>query len=153
VEDRYRFVPYAPARRDACLGLFDANCPSFFAPNERDDYAAFLDGVGSAYTLCLEGDHVVAAFGVLEGQEPARARLNWIIVDPAAKGGGIGRAIMGETARRAQAAGRLTVDIAASHHSAPFFSRFGARQVTHTPDGWGPDMHRVDMEWPLVRQG
>jgi hypothetical protein len=34
----------------------------------------------------------------------------------------------------------------------PFFSRFGARPVTHTPDGFGPEMHRVDMEWPLPRR-
>ena len=38
------------------------------------------------------------------------------------------------------------VSIAASHKSAPFFARFGARIVETTPDGWGPGMHRVDME-------
>ncbi len=37
------FRPYQTADREACLGLFDANCPEFFAPNERADYVAFLE--------------------------------------------------------------------------------------------------------------
>ncbi len=69
MENRCRFTPYRPARRDACLGLFDANCPAFFAPNEREVYAAFLDDGEGAYTVCLEGETVVAAFGVLAGQD------------------------------------------------------------------------------------
>ncbi len=35
--------------------LFDANCPEFFAPNERLDYAEFLDSNLLGYELCLTG--------------------------------------------------------------------------------------------------
>jgi hypothetical protein len=42
------------------------------------------------------------------------------------------------------------LDVAASQHSAPFFARFGARELARTDDGWGPGMHRVDMELPLA---
>jgi hypothetical protein len=37
--------------------------------------------------------------------------------------------------------------IAASHKSAPFFARFGAHEAARIVDGWGPQMHRVDMTW------
>jgi hypothetical protein len=40
----------------------------------------------------------------------------------------------------------VSIRIAASHRSAPFFARFGAETVRETPDGWGPGMHRIDME-------
>ena len=29
------FRPYSSADREACLANFDANCPAFFAPDER----------------------------------------------------------------------------------------------------------------------
>jgi len=38
------------------------------------------------------------------------------------------------------------IDIAASHLSSPFFSKFGAITKNTIKDGWGIGMHRVDME-------
>ncbi|CCQ10838.1 hypothetical protein PALB_17120 [Pseudoalteromonas luteoviolacea B = ATCC 29581] len=38
------------------------------------------------------------------------------------------------------------IDIAASHLSAPFFEKFGEKTIKEITDGWGLDMHRVDME-------
>ena len=56
------FRPYQAADRDACLALFDANCPAFFAPNERGDYAAFLAD-GGDYHVALSGGRIVGAEG------------------------------------------------------------------------------------------
>ena len=39
----------------ACLAIFDLNCPAFFAPGERADYAAFLSGADATYEVCLSG--------------------------------------------------------------------------------------------------
>jgi GNAT superfamily N-acetyltransferase len=144
-----RFAPFDEAGRDRCLALFDANCPEFFAPNERPDYALFLDRHGGAYTTCQIDGRIDAAFGVIAAGPAGRAHLNWILVDPRSQGAGLGRAIMAETRRLALRMDRACIDIAASHRSAPFFSRFGARELSRTPDGWGPGMHRVDMEWAL----
>ena len=38
------------------------------------------------------------------------------------------------------------IDIAASHLSAPFFAKFGAMIIKEIKDGWGLNMHRIDME-------
>jgi hypothetical protein len=62
------------------------------------------------------------------------------------QGSGVGRMIMADVLRDAAARGAHAVDIAASHKSAPFFARFGALERGRTDDGWGPGMHRVDME-------
>jgi GNAT superfamily N-acetyltransferase len=145
----HAFQPYDASHRAFCLGVFDANCPEFFAPNERADYAAFLDRIGERYTLCLAGGRVVGAFGVSPGAAAHEAHLNWIMVDPESQGAGVGRAILQETRRRALESGGTLVRIAASHRSAPFFARFGARQVAYAENGWGLQMHRVDMEWLL----
>lgn len=142
------FSAYEPAYRGECLALFDANCPRFFAPNERADYEVFLGKFGDNYLLALARGAVVGAFGVTRSA-PGRAALRWIMLAPGRQGSGLGRAMMAETEARARALGASVLDIAASHVSAPFFAHLGAVELSRTPDGWGPGMHRVDMERPL----
>ena len=144
------FRPYSSGDRDVCLGLFDANCPEFFSPNERADYLSFLETEPSGYELCLVDDDVVGAFGLIGNDAPRRS-LNWIMLDPRSQGLGVGRAVMERVAALAASEEIQIVDIAASHKSAPFFERFGAVALKVTPDGWGPSMHRVDMKLSLKR--
>ena len=140
------YVPYASQYRAACLALFDENCPEYFAENERADYLAFLAGSPTGYRVCLLNERVVGAFGVIDTGGAGRRRLNWILVSRGAQGRGIGRGLMSEAVRIAKGEGAAHVDIAASHKSAPFFAKFGARELRRLADGWGHGMHRVDME-------
>ena len=142
------FIAYTAEDKAACLQLFDRNCPAFFAPNERDDYAAFLDAAPPGYELCCEGQVVVGAFGLIRRDRPHGA-LNWILLSPELQGLGVGRAIMQRVMLLAQAQQISQISIAASHLSAPFFAKFGAKTVAVTTDGWGTNMHRVDMVLPL----
>ena len=146
-----RFEAWRPGRRAACLALFDANSPEYFAPNERADYERFLATAGDGYVLCLEGEEVVGAYGLYARPGGERATLSWILIAPAAQGAGLGRAIMDRVGDAARALGAATVDIATSHKAASFFARFGARELGTTTDGWGPGMHRIDMEWSVGR--
>lgn len=139
------FRPYADADRHACLEIFDANCPEFFAANERDDYAEFLDAKYDDYEVCELDGRVVAAFGLIRNEE-GENRLCWIMLDPSAQGHGLGSAIMNRIMRAGSESDTPVVGIAASHKSAPFFARFGAKELSRTDDGWGPGMHRIDME-------
>ncbi|MEP7311923.1 MAG: GNAT family N-acetyltransferase [Pseudomonadota bacterium] len=143
-----KFRRYASEDSETCLGLFDANCPEYFAPNERADYVQFLNMCPSGYELCLIDGQVAGAFGLV-GNDSSRRRLKWIMLNPRFQGLGAGRAIMKAIAVRASNAGVEIVDIAASQKSAPFFARFNAVTTAVTRDGWGPGMHRVDMEMSL----
>jgi GNAT superfamily N-acetyltransferase len=140
------FVPFAEEHRGACVALFDQNCPDYFAPNERADYMAFLKAAPAGYRVGLVHGRVVAAFGVVDTDTAHRRRLSWILVAPSAQNAGVGAAMMAEATRAARHEGARIIDIAASHKSAAFFARFGATEIRHTPDGWGPGMHRIDME-------
>ena len=139
------FQPYSVTHKDDCLSLFDANCPEFFAPNERDEYEGFLDANESGYELCSANGRVVGAFGLM-GDDRERKSLNWILLEPQARGMGIGASIMERVISSARDSELNAVEIAASHRSAAFFSTFGAIAKVTTEDGWGPGMHRVDME-------
>jgi len=125
------------------MALFDANCPQFFAPNERDDYLSFLKSQPIGYQVCLSNDEVVGAFGLLKhNQEYA---INWIMLSPKTQGSGIGKQVMEHVITTAVAKSIDKISIAASHLSAPFFATFGAITVHEIEHGWGKDMHRIDM--------
>jgi GNAT superfamily N-acetyltransferase len=139
-----QFRPYAGADRAACLALFDANCPEFFAPNERADYAEFLATRADGYLVCALDGRVVGAFGVYT-LDAADAQINWMLLSPATQGRGIGTAIMDYTREWMREHGHTRLKISASHRSAPFFARLGAVEHERVSDGWGPGMHRVEM--------
>lgn len=139
------FLPYSAWHKDGCLSLFDANCPDFFAPNEREVYERFLDAKESGYEVCSAEGRVIGAFGLM-GDGPERKSLNWILLEPQSRGMGIGASIMERVVRLARDSGLNAIEIAASHRSAAFFAKFGAIAKVTSEDGWGPGMHRVDME-------
>jgi RimJ/RimL family protein N-acetyltransferase len=139
-----RFRPYEDTDRSACLALFDANCPEYFAPNERSDYAQFLEARRGNYDVCLLGDSVVGAYGLYPLTELSAA-LHWILLSPSVQGHGLGSAIMTRVMSEMKHADHSLLRISASHRSAPFFSRFGAVELSTVADGWGPGMHRVEM--------
>ena len=127
------------------MAIFEANCPEFFSPNERSDYLSFLNETTEGYEVGEIDGRVIAAFG-WESDSNDGLRLNWIMVDPDSKGSGIGVAMMNRVIDQAKAMRSSQIGIATTHLAAPFFAKFGAVAVGRTEDGWGPGMHRVDME-------
>lgn len=139
----FRF--YTPEDREACLAIFDDNCPEFFALNERVDYAQFLDSVPTEYEVCILDGVIVGAFGLV-GKEQEWRELNWILISPKVQGLGIGSIIVKRVVSIGKAAKLMGLKIAASHLSAPFFAKHGATHIREVENGWGIGMHRIDME-------
>lgn len=139
------FKSYSPVDRDFCLAIFDANCPAFFAANERRDYERFLDSNPAGYEICLWEGKPVGAYG-LSPADTASCVLTWVLLDPDFQQRGIGTEVIQRAIIRARSAGKSRIEIGASHLSAPFFARFGAKIISLTRHGWGPDMHRVEMQ-------
>jgi len=136
------FRPYCNADYQACSDIFDANCPEFFAPNERQEYERFLQDLSEGYEVCEADGRVLGAFGLTgEGEKS----LNWILLDPHTQGTGVGSKIMERVIQSGRMSETSVVNIAASQKSAPFFARFGATTISSTKDGWGPGLDREDM--------
>ena len=140
-----QFRRYRAEDRQACLRLFDENCPTAFAPNERRDYEQFLDDAVDRYELYLIDGEVAGAFG-LYPDGPDRLALRWIIVSSGKQRRGVGSAVMNRIVAELRRSTGVTLRISASHKSAPFFAKFGARERDRIPNGWGPGMHRVEMD-------
>lgn len=148
-----QFLPYGPEYKQATLELFDANCPAYFAPNEREYFTKFLETASPSHFFVVKSassGEVIGTCGVQdEGSDDGKWSIRWVLVRPQQQGKGLGRAMMGHLTSRARQGGASHVDIGASHVSCDFYAKFGARQVSYIPDGWGPGMHRVDMRIDL----
>lgn len=151
------FIVYQKKYYDDCLHLFDENCPTFFAINERQDYLKFLDSNPSQYYLvklrkAKQEGGIVSGFGLMfehniaDRNSSRRGRLSWMLVMREAHRMSIGSSMMEYGIKTAKEQSLVAIDIAASHLSAPFFSRFGACTLCKIPNGWGEGMHKVDME-------
>ena len=98
--------------------------------------------------MCLLSNKVIGASGLI-GNDLNFRHINWILISPHSQGSGVGSCIMNKAIDIANKANLNYIKIAASHLSAPFFVKFGAKSVLEIKHGWGPDMHRVDMELHL----
>jgi GNAT superfamily N-acetyltransferase len=143
------FCDYNNAYFEKCIKIFDLNCPKYFAINERQDYIEFLQNSPESYKVGFINEEAVAVFGLDIAPETNHARITWIITSPSVQAKGIGTDMMSLAKKMAKNINIEVIDIAASHLSAPFFAKFGAKKVAEIKNGWGLDMHRVDMELPL----
>ena len=138
----------AERHKRECLKIFSSHVPKYFAENEETDFLEYLesevDRDRNLYFVVMDnsGTEVEGCFGMKDF-----CRIHWIM---AKTDKGTGRYMM-ETARQmAEENGVQVVDIAASHLSAPFFERFGAERLNFIKDGWGKEMHRIDMKLKLT---
>ena len=127
--------------------------PAFFAPGERADYEHFLDTAPAHYRVYLAGGRIVAACGLRVGDDDRRGRIQWILVDAAQIGSGLGNRMMTDLLAEAVAEGLHVVDISASQKSAPFFERYGAVEQSRLSEGWGAGLDRVEMEMVIDLAG
>ena len=138
------FRNYKARDKTACLNLFDENCPEYFAPNERTDFEKFLDSSPQNYQVCLKSDNIVGVFGVFK-KARKQSRLEWILLSHNAQGFGLGTIIMEKVLSLAHEQDADVIHIATSHKAYKFFEKKGANILSETKNGWGPDMHRIDM--------
>jgi len=142
--------PYTPADREACLAIFDSNCPEFLHADERPDFESWLSKPEGTY-LVLEMNHEIVACGgfAVEPEAPCLT-LTWGLVHGDYHGRRLGTLLLLERLVRGLDAGGTThAQLGTAPLTEAFFARVGFKSLTRTPDGWAPGLDRVDMrlEW------
>ena len=131
----------------ACLELFDLNCPLPLAREERSDYSYLLAAArfkvhADVYLLGWREQRLIACFGVARVSSETCA-----LVDASEyQRQRCGEEMMAQLFTLAAAADYRKVVVSTSQHADQFFAQFGAITLRSQNDGWGPGMHRVDME-------
>lgn len=157
--------PYTPADREACHRIFVSNIPTYFSREEEADYLRWLDGQDGIlppedgdgetkyFVLEREGDVLACGgWGVNEGSD--HAVLIWGAVHGAHHKQGLGAALTQyrlDDFRRTHPGMDITIDT--SHHTAPFYERYGFRTLRITRDAYAPGLHRYDMRLAAGHRG
>ena len=143
----FTFRPYSPDDRAACVALFAANTPHWFAAHEQEQYESFLDEAPAQYFVMLEENGAIAGAG---GIEPETARgvgwLTWGMVDSTRHGQGLGKTLLEyrlELLRANLRVNRVCID--SSQHTAPFYEKYGFTTQRVIPDGYALGLHRHEM--------
>jgi GNAT superfamily N-acetyltransferase len=139
-------LTYDPTHKAACLAIFDANTPAFFAPHERAEFVEFLDNDADPYFVVADAGAVVACGGYFVIPTTPAAVLTWGMVDWARHRQGIGWFLLLARLQRLCHEPRIkVVKLQTSQHSAGFFERAGFAVQTITEDGYAPGMHQYNM--------
>jgi GNAT superfamily N-acetyltransferase len=142
------FRPYRREDYNACIDIFDANCPVYLAPNERQDYESFLESAPEGYEVCEVDGHVRGGFGLFRNRNN-ETRLNWIMVDSKTHGMGIGARIMERVIQLGRNSGTTVIGLSTSQRVAPFFEGYGTITTSIAKGGHGLGVDSVDMVLPL----
>jgi len=144
----FAFRPYRNDDFEACMRIFDENCPEYLAPIERQDYEEFLKASPENYEVCEFSGQVIGAFG-LSGNSKTETRLEWIIVGTNSQGLGVGAKIMDRVIQLGRKSNTKAIGLATSQFVAAFFEKCGATTIATTKDGWAVGYDRIDMVLPL----
>jgi ribosomal protein S18 acetylase RimI-like enzyme len=135
--------------RDACLAIFDTNVPKFFAPSEREQFAAFLDVLPGPYFVAEHEAEVIGCAGFARNGDGS-ASLCWGMVRRAWHGRGVGTLLL---ERRLEAIREdhtiESVIMNTSQHTVAFFQKFGFQIERVIPDGYAPGLDRYELRLPL----
>ena len=145
------FRPYRPADRDACLGIFASNCPTFVAPSERPQFEAFLAAPRGRYGVLVGDDgEVLGCGGVITERGGRDAHLVWGLIRADRHRRGLGRAMTLERLRWiAETPGVERVLMDTSQHSSGFYEKLGFRVVKIVENGYAEGLHRLELELPV----
>ena len=147
--------PYLESDLAACLSLFGSNCPPYFDPSERADYAQFLsdpDDRGSYFVLELGGE--VLACGGIFVKPDGVGGLSWGMVRQDRHRQGLGTRLTDfrlEQLRRLPGVrpGVREVQIDTSQHTEAYYARHGFVVTSRREDGFAPGLHEIKMSLHL----
>lgn len=131
--------------REACLAIFNTNVPKFFAPSEREQFAAFLDVLPGPYFVCEHGTELIGCAGYARNGDGS-ASLCWGMIRRDWHGRGVGRLLL---ERRLEAIREdhtiKLVIMNTSQHTVAFFQKFGFQIEQVIPDGYSAGLDRYEL--------
>ena len=144
-KSKLEFRNYEVSNYEECLELFEANCPAYFAVEEREDYREFLKSINDQYFLGYVNGSLMCCFGITNHSK-GLSSLSWIMVRPSQHKKGYGHQMMSHFFDNIQDQSLGKVLVATSQHANKFFEKYGAEQLEFIEDGWGKGMHKINME-------
>jgi predicted GNAT family N-acyltransferase len=156
--DPMNIRPYKFSDRASCLSIFHSNLPRYLDESELAGFELWLNGLdqgvaayGSSeedHYFVLENDEsILACGGFYIAKHQKSVTMAWGMVDHAYHKKGFGKELflfrLQEIKKNFPG---YSILLDTSQHTYPFFERFGFTVLKVTENGYGPGLHRYDME-------
>lgn len=140
--------PYQTSDFNACLALFDSNCPPYFVLEERQPYINWLQekALDGRYFVLEQDQQVLACGGWYWDEAEGGLSLSWGMVHQDHHKKGLGTALTRYRVQAGLAAFPKSIfRLCTSQYTEAFYQRMGFVTQKITPNGFGEGMDRYDM--------
>jgi GNAT superfamily N-acetyltransferase len=144
-------IKYTSVFRERCIEIFKSNLPKFFAPEELQLFADFLDhDIEDDYYVVQEDGLVLACGGIFLDEGTDEAGLSWGMVHAEHHLKGIGKLFTQyriDLLKKVYPGKNYKIDT--SQHTAGFYEKNGFKTVGIVPDGFGKGIDKYMMKMVL----
>ena len=137
--------PYTHGDREAVFEILALNTPTYFAPEEHDDFARYLDR--HARHIWVAEKHptgrVIACGGSDDGESGV---LGWGMVRPEEQGKGVGRALTAHRIAALRQLGAKRIGVRTSQLACVFYEKMGFVLRETQSNYWAPGFDLYSME-------
>ena len=145
---------------EACLRIFDGNCPPYFATEERTAFEHWLACQGkmlkNAYkntsletyrVIENEGGELLGCGGYYLNLDQTEARFAWGMIRRELHQSGIGTYLAMQRIEEIKANYPLAeITLATSQHTVPFYVQLGFEVLDIIPSGFAPKLDKYEMK-------
>ncbi len=146
---------------EACLSIFDSNCPHYFAVAEREAFEHWLVCQGKTLENAYKNTSVETYF-VIENEEgelvgcggyylnlnQTEARFAWGMIRKERQHQGIGTYMARQRIEEIKRTYPLVeITLATSQHTHQFYARMGFEVLEIIPSGLAPNLDKYEMKW------
>lgn len=127
------------------IHLLKLNIPAAFAPEEKNEFEAYLLREREDYFVVEESDSIIGCGGINYFSEDALARLSWDMIHPDSQGKGIGKQLVKHRLEHIKQRGFHQVQVRTSQMATTFYASLGFEIVETIKDYWAEGFDLVDM--------
>lgn len=145
---------YEASDKQGVLAVFDANCPTFFAHEERQYLESYLDNEIEIYAVIEVDGKIVGSGGVnTESTEDGKKGvISWGMIHPDFQGMKLGRKLLEwRIAQLKSIPAVTTIVVRTSQLVAAFYAKNGFVLKRVEADFWAPGFDLYDMELGIER--
>jgi|GEM_PF-476566 len=160
--------PYHMQDKQACMNIFDSNCPKFFDVTERALFEKWLDHQGDnsieyksptykntsfdAYFVAYNENEILGCAGYYISAEMPEARMAWGMVNAQHHRTGIGTILLQHRMNEIQYKWNdLAITLGTSQHTYTYYQRMGFHVLQVFQNGYGPNLHQYEMAFNSSR--
>lgn len=145
---------YTQQDQPAVLELFDANCPRYFAPEERNDLENYLESELEDYFVVEMEGELVACGGINLQKEQSKGVLSWDMIHPDYQKRGIGKALVMFRIRHLEEVYQVeNIGVRTSQFTDRFYAKCGFELKNIVKDYWAEGYDLYDMSYQKISRG